>query len=127
MATEWTEARRATLRAFCDTTFPSLQTASDPHGFWQRKASDFGIDVAAAATIDQALAEPARLGLVGLIDAFAAQGIANLPTEVVEQVIQGVAASSPEAAQGVLGLQQLVLGLCYGLPNELGEYDEMPA
>ncbi|MEY4508508.1 MAG: hypothetical protein RLZZ450_630, partial [Pseudomonadota bacterium] len=127
MATDWTEARRASLRAFCDCIFPSLPQADDPHGFWARKASDFGIDLVTAQTIDSALAEPVRTGLVGLLDAFAQLGLASVPAAVAEQTIRGVAASSVEAAQGVLGLQQLVLSLCYALPDAAGQNPNWPA
>ena len=126
MTIEWTPARLSCLRAFCDCTFPSLQSTPDPHGFWARKASDLGIDLVSAATIDQ-LPEPDRVGLVGLIDALATQGIANLPPATVEQVVQGVAASSPEAAQGIIGLQRLVLSLCYALPDAQGRNPNWPA
>jgi choline dehydrogenase-like flavoprotein len=121
MATDWTEARLASLRALCDCFFPSLSHADDPHGFWARKASDFGIDVAAAQIIDAALPEPARSGLVGLIDALGQLGIASVPAEVGEQMVRGVAASSVEAGLGVVGLQQLVLSLCYALPDAAGQ------
>jgi len=121
MATDWTEARLASLRAFCDCIFPSLPQADDPHGFWARKASDFGIDVAAAQIIDTALAEPVRVGLVGLLDALAQLGITSVPAAVAEQILRGVSASSVDAAKGVLGLTQLVLSLCYALPDAAGQ------
>ena len=127
MATDWTDSRRASLRALCDCFFPSLPQADDPHGFWARKASDFGIDAAAAQTLDTALAEPVRVGLVALLDAFGQMGIASVPAEVAEQMVRGVAASSTEAGLGVLGLQQLVLGLCYALPDQAGKNPNWPA
>ena len=120
MATEWTDSRLASLRALCDCLFPSLPQADDPDGFWARKATDYGIEVAVAQTLDTALAEPVRAGLVGLIDVFGQLGIADVPAEVGEQIIRQVAASSEEARLGVLGLQQLVLGLCYALPDQAG-------
>ncbi len=34
MRQEWTESRRANLKAFCDTVFPSLAAEHDTYGFW---------------------------------------------------------------------------------------------
>lgn len=127
MATEWTDARLASLRAFCDCVFPSLAHEADPHGFWSRKATDFGIDLATMATLDQALPESVRAGLVGLLDAFGDMGIAAAAPAAREQMVHGVAASSPEAALGVLGLQRIVLGLAYTLPDQDGRNPNWPA
>lgn len=120
MSIEWTEARRASLKAFSDCVFPSVEMQPDPSGFWARKASDFGVDVAAAALLEQA-PEPARSGLVALIDALGANGITALPQPVQEQLIQGVAASSPEAQAGIVALEQAVLALAYTLTDEQGK------
>lgn len=127
MPTEWTEARRASLTAFCDCTFPSLNESTDPHGFWARKASDFGIDLALADVLDQALPEPIRAGLVSLIDAFAGAGIVGLPPAAREGLLQAVAQSSPEAAAGVTALQRIALALAYALPDALGRNPNWPA
>jgi choline dehydrogenase-like flavoprotein len=127
MATDWTDVRLASLRALCDCIFPSLPQAEDPHGFWKRKASDYGIDVATATMLDTALPAAVSAGLVGLVDAFAAMGIASVPPEVGEQMLRGVAQSSPDAALGVIGLQQLVLSLCYALPDQTGQNPNWPA
>ncbi|MFT4195114.1 hypothetical protein [Ottowia sp.] len=41
--TEWmNDARRAGLRAICDTVVPAIARADDPTGFWARKATDVG-------------------------------------------------------------------------------------
>lgn len=121
MAIEWSESRRASLRAFCDSVFPSLSEADDPHGFWARKASDYGIDLAVAQMLETTVAEPAQSGLVGLLDAFHQHGLAHMPAEAREQLIHGVAGSSPEAAMGAIGLERMVLGLAYTLTDERGE------
>ncbi len=121
MSTEWTESRRASLVALCDCTFPSLEQSPDEHGFWARKASDFGIDLALMNVIDTAMPEPARVGLVGLIDALGAHGIASLPQEGREALVTAVAASSPEAGAGVVALQRIILALAYALPDAQGQ------
>jgi choline dehydrogenase-like flavoprotein len=55
--------------------------------------------------------------LAGLLDAVAAQGFLDAPPEARLQILQGVAASSPEAAAGVQALIGLTLFLYYGLPD----------
>jgi choline dehydrogenase-like flavoprotein len=120
MAIDWTEARRASLTALADCLFPSLDVAPDPDGFFRRKASDYGVDLAAALTLDQ-LPEPPRSGLVALLDALGANGITNLPEAMREQLVLGVAKSSPEAQAGIVALQQIVLGLAYTLTDAHGK------
>src|SRR5215471_16708132 len=107
MSLEWTAARCASVTAFCDAIFAGREAKADEHGFWARKASDFGIDVALMGVLGTVIPEPARSGLVGLLDGFAA--------------------SSPEAALGVGTLQRIVLTLCYGLPDAQGRNPNWPA
>jgi choline dehydrogenase-like flavoprotein len=120
MAIEWTEARRATLKAFADCIFPSLEVQPDPERFWARKASDIGVDLAASMMLDQAPA-PVQSGLAGLIDALGASGIAALPQPAQEQLVLAIAASSPEAQAGIVALEQTVLALAYTLTDEHGK------
>lgn len=120
MASEWSEARRASLRAFCDCIFPSLAYEPDPYGFWRRKASDFSVDLATAQVLDASVPEPQRSGLLSLLDVFGAQGIVSLPNEARERLIQAVAASSGDAQLGVQGLMRIVLSLAYVMPDERG-------
>lgn len=127
MSVEWTYARRASLRAFCDCIFPSLRVEPDPYGSWGRKASDFAVDMAVEATLERSVAEPIRRGLIGLLDAFHASGLTEVAPESGEQLIRTIASSSPEAAAGVLGLERLVLSLCYALPDAQGENPNWPA
>ena len=119
MSIEWTESRRESLRAFADCIFPSLDVEPDPGGFWRRSASSFGVDLAAGAMLDQA-PEPIQVGLLGLLDALAANGLTQLDPAGREQLILGVAASSPEAEQGIRALTQVVLGLAYTVTDENG-------
>lgn len=120
MSTDWTEARRACLEAFSDCVFPKLAVAPDPHGFWAREASEFGIDVATQALID-GVPEPARSGLLGLLDAFTDSGFLALPRAQQEELVHAIGASSPEAYAGVVALQRMVLGLAYTLPDANGK------
>ena len=71
------EAEQATLAAICDTVVPSIERDRDPDGLWARKATDLGVDVAAAQLISE-IPDPAmRDGLRQLIGAIGAQGIAR--------------------------------------------------
>ncbi len=112
------ETQRAALRDLCDTVVPSIERDPDPAGLWARAASDFGTDQAAEQMIG-AIPDPAiRGGLIGLLDAFAAQGLGAAPSqEAREAILAGVAASSPEAAGGVAALQGMALFLHYGVPD----------
>lgn len=127
MRQDWTEARRLSLRAFCDTLFPSLTAERDEHGFWARKASDIGVDAAAAELLHTDVPEDVEAGLLGLLDAFAANGIVAAGQGLREQLVRSVAASSPDAADGVAALQSIVLFLCYTLPDAKGKNPNWPA
>ena len=120
MTIEWTEARRETLTAFADCIFPSLEVQPDPHGFWARKASDYGVDSAVSMVLDQA-PPAAAAGLVALLDALGANGITRMPPPAREQLLSAVAASSPEAQAGIVALQQAVLALAYVITDEQGK------
>jgi choline dehydrogenase-like flavoprotein len=120
MSTEWSAARRSSLRAFSDCVFPSLLHEPAGQGFWARKASDFGIDQAAAQVLST-LPEPQQSGLFGLLDVLAAQGIESLAPAARETLIHAVAESSPDAKLGVLALVRTVLSLAYALADERGQ------
>ncbi len=115
--TEWmTDERRAALRAICDTIVPSIERAEDPTGFWARSASDIGTD---AAIVEYLAAMPAeqRDGLLGLIDALAAQGITQVSARSREALLQRTALLGPQATLGVAALLGLTLFLTYSLPD----------
>src|ERR1700742_3495616 len=68
---DWTQTRRDTVRAFCDTIFASLPAEpgdADAHGFWARKASDAGVDLAVAELLGTAVPALYRPGLMALVD-----------------------------------------------------------
>jgi choline dehydrogenase-like flavoprotein len=124
---DWTPARRAIVRSFCDTIFASLSADVDDHGFWARKASDFGVDVAFADVLSTAVPEPFHAPLVGLVDALGAMGLTSGTLEQREALVLGVAASSVDAGTGVRLLTQIALGLAYGLPDAQGRNPTWPA
>src|SRR5215210_8084370 len=47
------DLQQAVLTAICDTAVPSLPRDRDPEGLWGRKASDIGVDLAAAQLISE--------------------------------------------------------------------------
>lgn len=118
------DTRRRTLEALCDTFAPALDLAGESEAlraFYARSASDMSI----AAQIEGLLAQTALPeeieALGGLLDAFAAHDLAELDTERRTELVQGIAASAPEAKLGVRQLRALTFLFFYGLPDEAGQ------
>lgn len=119
--TEWmNDARRAGLRAICDTVVPAIARADDPTGFWARKATDVGTDEAIIAAL-AAMPAASRDGLLGLVDGLVAQGIVGASPLSREQILSRTALLGPEAAFGVGALGGLVRLMAYGLPDATGQ------
>src|SRR5438105_102840 len=97
---ELNEARRAVLRAVCDTIEPSIERDPDPTGLWRRTGSDVGADQGAEQVLDQ-MPEEQRAGMMELLDGLDQQGITRLSQPSREQVLRNVAMMGPEAAAGV--------------------------
>jgi len=74
------QLQRATLRALCDTFFPTVRRTPDPDGFWRRAASDLKVDSAVEKALGD-LPEEGRSGLLGLLDAFSATDLVSAPAE----------------------------------------------
>ena len=111
------DAERATLAAICDTIVPSIERDRDPDGLWARKATDLGVDAAAAELIAQ-IPDPVLVdGLRQLIAAIGAQGIDRASQPSREQILRNVGLSGPEAAAGVGALTAMTLFLVYGAPD----------
>jgi choline dehydrogenase-like flavoprotein len=117
MNTELNETQRAVLWALCDTFVPGLQMPDDPLGFWGRAASDLGVDCVLARNLVKDV--PAKLyrGLVGLLDALAAQGFVTAAQDQRESILSQISHSSPQAAAGVAFYQKQTVLLAYGLPE----------
>jgi choline dehydrogenase-like flavoprotein len=111
------DAERATLALICDTVVPSVARERDPDGFWGRKASDLGVDEAAAQLIAEIPDEMVREGLRELIGAIGQQGFALASQPSREQILRNVALTGPLAAGGVNALINLTLFLAYGAPD----------
>lgn len=112
------EVQRAALAAVCDTFAAPVRRDEDPTGFWARSASDMGIP----AIIEERLAgglvpEEQLAGLRELLDALAANGIAQAPLEGREAIVGGFMDSGPEALAGLSGLKGLTHLLFYALPD----------
>ena len=112
------DSQAAALREVCISVAPSLEHDPDPDGLWAWGA-DKGPTIQAVQESIEAIPDPiARGGLTELLDAFAAQGLGDAPTQQArEAILTAVAASSPEAAAGVGALVGLTLFMHYGLPD----------
>src|SRR5215210_5206503 len=116
------DLQQAVLTAICDTAVPSLPRDRDPEGLWGRKASDIGVDLAAAQLISEIPDPELRGGILMLIDAIGGQGITRAPSqESREQILRNTALSDPRAAAGVASLIGMTLFLAYGMPDETGQ------
>ena len=111
------DAERATLAAICDTVVPSIERDRDRDGFWARKATDLGVDEAAAELIAEIPDPVIQGGLRELIAAIGQQGIARASQPSREQILRNIGLSSPEAAGGVNALINMALFLAYGAPD----------
>ena len=111
-----TELQSRTLRALCDTVVPAVARAGDDDGFWARRASDVGADVAMAQMLAQ-LPQEQQAGTGQLLDALAAQGFDGMSQLSREQVLTNISLASYEAAVGVASLVAGALFFSYGLPD----------
>ncbi len=117
MAAELSDAHRQTLRAICDTVVPALPREPDPDGFWGRRSSDVGADLALAELI--ADLPPEQLsGTIDLLDARGDQGFAAASQPSREQILRNVSLLGPEAAAGVGALVAGNLFLTYAIPDQ---------
>jgi hypothetical protein len=64
--------------------------------------------------------ESLRVGLFFLLDGMASFGFVDASQEAREQILQNVAAFSPDAAAGVDAFRQLTLLMAYGAPDQTG-------
>jgi choline dehydrogenase-like flavoprotein len=109
---------RATLAALADTFAPPVRPpaseAGDPSGFWARRASDVGVADPLAGRLEELL-PPTELSELGkLLDLLRVTGFARLPQRARETVLRTLAATSPDARDGIDGLRGLALQLYYG-------------
>jgi choline dehydrogenase-like flavoprotein len=124
------DTRRTTLEALCDTFAPALQApagAESASDFYGRCAGDLGIAAQIEGLLAQTLLPEEIEALGGLLDAFAAQELAELSLEQRTALVHGVAASSPEAKLALRQLRALTFLFFYGLPDEQGQNPNWPA
>jgi choline dehydrogenase-like flavoprotein len=111
-----TEGQLATLHQVCDTVVPAIERQPDPDGFWARKATDLGADVALADLLS-GLPPQDLEGIGQLLDELAEQGFGRLSARSREQMLRNFALAGPEAAAGVAALVNGTLFMTYGLPD----------
>jgi len=106
----------ATLRMLCDTVVPAVERGFDPDGFWARKATDVGADVALAEILSAS--PPAELeGIRLLLDEIEGQGFGPASPRSREQILRNFSLMSSEARAGVEALVNGALFMTYGLPD----------
>jgi choline dehydrogenase-like flavoprotein len=112
------ELQQATLRRLVDTFAPEVAVDDDPTGFWARKGSDLGVDLAIAQQLSSgAVPEDQLEGLRQLLDALRAQGFDEAPQEVREAILHGFMDSDPAALGGLSNLRALTFLLFYAIPD----------
>ena len=118
VAVLFSELQLATLRQLVDTFVPEVAADDDPTGFWARKGSDIGVDVAITQQLTSgAVPEDQLDGLRGLLDALRAQGFDDAPQAAREAIVHGFMDSDPGALAGLSGLRALTHLLFYALPD----------
>lgn len=111
--------QRTVLRAVCDTIVPSVEVADDPSGFFNRKASDLGVDSGVERLIGS-FPEDLAVGLFFLLEVLAQQRFVEASLEERVRLLAELAALSDDAAAGVKAYRSLTLLLNYGLPDASG-------
>ncbi len=124
------DTRRRTLEALCDTFAPATPPPAGAEGeqaFYERAASELGI----AGQIEGLIAQtalPHEIEEVGqLLDAFAAQDLAELAPAERTALVHAISDSAPEATFAVRQLRALTFLFFYGLPDENGHNPNWPA
>lgn len=112
------EVQQATLKQLVDTFVPEVERDDDPTGFWGRRGSDLGVDVAIAQQLSSgAVPEDQVEGIRQLLDALRAQGFDDAPQAVREAILHGFMDSDPGALAGLSGLRALSFLLFYAIPD----------
>ena len=120
METGLSERQIATLTLLCDTVVPAIERQDDPDGFWARRASDVGADLALAELL--AGLPPLELAGIGmLLDELEALGFSRASARSGEQLLRNVGLAGPEAAAGVAALVGGTLFMTYSLPDATGQ------
>jgi choline dehydrogenase-like flavoprotein len=110
------DAHRRTLAVLCDTAVPAIDGRPDPDGFWGRRGTEVGADVALAEVLS-GLPEERLAGVVELLDGLAEGGFEQASQSSREQILRNVSMLGPEAAGGVAALTGAALFLAYAVPD----------
>ncbi len=120
----FSDAQRETLTLLCDTFVPSLPPpvesngAGDPTGYWARSASDYGVPGAVElALLQSGIADEQILGLRGLLDALAAQGMVHAASQEQREALVHGFGEDPEASAGIDAIRGICLTMHYALPD----------
>jgi choline dehydrogenase-like flavoprotein len=114
--TRLSEGQLATLSLLCDTVVPPIERQHDPDGFWARKATDVGADLALADLLS-GLPPDELEGMKQLLDALEAEGFGRASPRSREQMLRTTSLVNLEAAVGVDALVDAAVFMTYGLPD----------
>lgn len=124
MAEGWTEGRRRTLAALCDTFIPAVAPpaveADDPTGFWRRAASDLDVGRQVMAILDRDVAPDDRDGMLKLLDVLRSAGLTRLPQAGREGLVKALRRTSDDVARGLDGYRDAAMFVFYGAPDDDG-------
>jgi choline dehydrogenase-like flavoprotein len=118
MTLQLSDTQQLVLRTLCDTFVPSIKVAPDPTGFWERSASDLGVDRVIAKYLIESVPDQLRGDLLRLLEGLAAQGFAGESQEKREAILDRISDSTPDGAKGIAFFQKQTVLLTYGLPEE---------
>ncbi len=116
MQTGLSERQLATMSLLCDTVVPAIERQPDPDGFWARKATDVGAELALAELLSGLPADELE-GMGQLLDELEGQGFRRASARSREQILRNFTLLSSEAAVGVEALINGALFMAYGLPD----------
>jgi choline dehydrogenase-like flavoprotein len=119
----FSETRRTTLEALCETFVPALDAGStDPveAEFMARGAADLQVAAQIEGLLAEAMTAEEIEAVGGLLDALAAEGLDDAPLQARTQIVHGFREGDPEAKLDLQQLKGLTLLFFYALPDEAG-------
>lgn len=120
----FTPTQVAALGDLCDTFVPGVRPpaveASDPTGFWGRRATDLRVHEVLADELERRLSATELDETRKVLDLLGVARFGRLPQRIREGMLTAMSAASRDAADGLAGLRSLTLYLFYGTVDDAG-------